>query len=591
MPIEDESPVDGRSSTATEKTQPVPPARIGWDPEFVPPAPEADPAAEWKRQGRSLSAKLIALIFSAMVVIFALLGYANIRLHRHHLEAATLASAERVSDVIKRSTSYHMLRNDREALYNVIGTIAAEPGVVKVRIFDKEGRIGYSSDPNEVGRAVDKRGEACYACHAQAQPLSKLNRPDRFRIYHVNGAGRVLGIINPIENEPACSNTACHAHPASQQILGVLDTNVSLAKADSGLAESTRLMLIYTVLAVILISVLTGVFVLRLVHRPVSILQRGTEQLAKGDLGYQIAINSKDELGDLAHSFNIMSLQLRAANEEITSWARTLEARVEDKTNELKRAHDHVVLVEKMASIGKMAAVVAHEINNPLSGILTYAKLLKKWVQRVEGNEQKRTEIRECLDLVESESKRCGDLVKNLLMFSRTAPMNLEWANVNQVVDRCIRLVQHQLDLGNIQLQTELSEDLPMLHCDPAQVEQVLLALVMNAIDAMPRGGNLLVRTRSLPQSKRIEVQVRDDGVGIQPDLLPRMFEPFLTTKETGKGVGLGLAISKTIVERHGGVIEVESQPGRGTTFYIFLPVDAHLVSEPAAAMAEKSSG
>jgi len=176
---------------------------------------------------------------------------------------------------------------------------------------------------------------------------------------------------------------------------------------------------------------------------------------------------------------------------------------------------------------------------------------------------------------VESESKRCGDLVKNLLMFSRSAPMNLEWADVNQVVDRCIRLVQHHLDLGNVQLQVETASDLPLLHCDPAQVEQVLLALVMNAIDAMPRGGNLMVRTRSLPQSRQIEIQVRDDGVGIPPDLLPRLFEPFLTTKETGKGVGLGLAISKTIVERHGGVIEVESQPGRGTTFYIFLPVDA----------------
>lgn len=510
-----------------------------------------------------------------MVVIFALLGYANIRLHRQHLEAATLTSAERVSDVIRRSTSYYMLRNDREALYQTITTMAREPGIVKIRIFDKEGKIGFSTNPSEVNHSVDKRAEACYACHAQAQPLAKLNRPDRFRIYRANGSGRVLGIINPIENEPACSNAACHAHPPSQKILGVLDANLSLAKADASLAESTRMMLVYTVLAVILISVLTGVFVLRLVHRPVQILKRGTEELARGDLGYQIAVESSDELGDLAHSFNIMSLQLRAANEEITSWARTLETRVEDKTNELKRAHEHVVQVEKMASIGKMAAVVAHEINNPLSGILTYAKLLKKWVQKVEGNEQKRTEIRECLDLVESESKRCGDLVKNLLMFSRTAPMNLEWADVNQLVDRSIRLVQHQLDLGNVQLQLELAQDLPTLHCDPNQVEQVLLALVMNAIDAMPRGGILMVRTRSLPQSRQIEVQVRDDGVGIPPDLLPRLFEPFLTTKETGKGVGLGLAISKTIVERHGGVIEVESQPGRGTTFYIFLPVDA----------------
>ncbi len=572
---------------AAHGTRPVVYGGIGWDAKSRPPLASPEPDGAWSKHGRSLSAKLIALLFAAMVVIFTLLGYANIRLHRQHLEATTLASAERVSDVIKRSTSYHMLRNDREALYNTITTMAAEPGIVRIRIFDQEGKIGFSTDPNEVGHTVDKRAEACYGCHAQAQPLAKLNRPDRFRIYRANGSGRVLGIINPIENEPACSNAACHAHPASQQILGVLDTNLSLAKADASTAESTRLMLIYTVLAVVVISVISGVFVLRLVHRPVQILKRGTEELARGDLGYQISFESNDELGDLAHSFNIMSLQLRAANEEITSWARTLEARVEEKTNELKRAHEHVVQVEKMASIGKMAAVVAHEINNPLSGILTYAKLLKKWLQKVEADETKRAEIRECLDLVETESKRCGDLVKNLLMFSRTAPMNLEWADVNMVVDRCIRLVQHQLDLGNVQLQLELADDVPTLHCDPAQVEQVLLALVMNAIDAMPRGGNLLVRTRSLPQSRQVEIQVRDDGVGIAPDLLARLFEPFLTTKETGTGVELGLAISKTIVERHGGQIEVESQPGRGTTFYIFLPVDAQLVSDPASAMAK----
>ncbi len=569
----------------TRSGQPPPVEAPGytWEPHSAPPPEPAEVVPAWRRLSQSLSAKLIIMLVAAMLVIFAALGYANIRLHRQNLESAALASAERTSDVIKRSTSYHMLRNDREALYEVIRTIGHEPGMVRIRIFDQEGNVRYSSDPGEINHSVNKSAEACYGCHAQAQPLVKLNRPDRFRIFR-GDSGRVLGIINPIENEPSCSNAACHAHPASQKILGVLDTNVSLASADAGISASTRLMLVYTVLAVVVVSLLSGLFVLRLVHRPVQVLKRGTEELARGDLGYQITVGSRDELGDLAHSFNLMSLQLRAAHEEITSWARTLEARVEEKTNELKRAHDHVVHVEKMASIGKMAAVVAHEINNPLSGILTYAKLLKKWVQRVDAEDSRRKEIQECLGLIESESRRCGDLVKNLLTFSRTSPINLEWTDANVIVDRCVRLVQHQLDLNGIALQLELSDDAPPLHCDAAQVEQVLLALVMNAIDAMPRGGNLLLRTRWLPQSRQVEMQVRDDGMGIPPDLLPRLFEPFLTTKETGKGVGLGLAISKSIVERHGGEIEVESQPGRGTTFYVFLPVDAAAVHAPAAA-------
>src|SRR5579863_2132711 len=176
-------------------------------------------ALGWKRLTNSISAKLIGSLLAVMVVIFALLGYLNIRLHRQHLEAATLASAERVSDVIKRSATYYMLRNDREGLYHTIQTMADEPGMVKVRIFDQEGRISYSTDARETGQVVDKAAEACYGCHSQSQPLIKLNRPDRFRIYRNSEGARVLGIITPIENQPACATADCHAHPASQRIL------------------------------------------------------------------------------------------------------------------------------------------------------------------------------------------------------------------------------------------------------------------------------------------------------------------------------------------------------------------------------------
>ncbi len=550
------------------------PIRLPADPERPSASSGALGDRRFGRISRSLSAKLILVLLVAGVAIFSLLGYLNIRLHRKNLEQATLQSAERMGDVIKRSTEYHMLRNDNVALYAQIRTMGAEPGILRIRIFNQEGRISFSTDEKELNKYVDKRAEACYACHAQAQPLTRLDRPDRFRIFRPNGE-RVLGVITPIENKPTCSNADCHAHPASQKILGVLDTDLSLARADAQIAQDTRLMAGYTLFGVAVIVVLTGLFVWKFVHAPVKVLKAGTERLGKGQLGYQISVDSQDELGELAESFNDMSRQLREAHQEITSWAHTLEERVDEKTRELKRANDHALQVEKMASIGKLAAIVAHEINNPLAGILTYSKLLRKWASHTPWKEERRQEVCSALELIETESRRCGEIVKNLLTFSRSAPMNLEWAALNPIVDRCLRLVRHQLELGNITLNADLAPDLPNVQCDAAQLEQLVLALVMNAIDAMPRGGNLLVRTRSLPQSRQVEVQVRDDGVGIPPDLLPRLFEPFLTTKETGKGVGLGLAISKTIVERHGGVIEVESQPGRGTTFYIFLPVEA----------------
>ncbi|HKW76707.1 MAG TPA: ATP-binding protein, partial [Terriglobales bacterium] len=241
----------------------------------------------------------------------------------------------------------------------------------------------------------------------------------------------------------------------------------------------------------------------------------------------------------------------------------------------------HALHTEKMASIGKMAAVLAHEINNPLSGILTYAKLLHKWIDNENGSLIRRQEICDSLDLIASESRRCGDLVKNLLAFSRATPMNLQATDLNRVMEQSLRLVQHQLDLAAVQVQTQLDPDLPLVQCDGAQIEQVLLALMMNAIDAMPQGGNLWLTTKTVQESNQVQIVVRDDGTGIAPEILPQIFEPFLTTKETGRGVGLGLAISHSILEWHNGRIEVQSELGRGTTFTVTLPGETESTAVP----------
>lgn len=539
------------------------------------PAPEAKPSnsRRWTSFTRSLSAKLILLLIAGMVVIFALQGYLNIRLHRQNLEAATLLSAERESDIIKRSTSYYMLRNDRDGLYNAMSTVAHEPGVVRIRVINPEGQIRFSTDPREINTSVNKQAEACYGCHAQSQPLARLNRPDRFRIFRLGTGERVLGVIDPIENAPACSNAACHAHPASQQILGVLDSNLSLAQADANLAGDIRHMLAYTVIAVAVISALSGIFVWRVVQGPLKSLESGTERLAAGDLGLQIGVRSNDELGELAASFNTMSRQLREAREESQSWARTLEQRVEQKTLELKRADEQMVQAEKLAATGKLAAIVAHEINNPLAGILTYAKLLRKWTALCDRCNQE--QVRSSLELIESESRRCGEIVKNLLVFARAAPMNPHLSDLNAVLDRCVRLVRHPLDIAGIHAQLDLDRTLPAVLCDIAHIEQAILALVMNAIEAMPRGGTLRLASRYLPAANQVTVQVQDDGVGIAAEVLPNLFEPFYTTHERKHSLGLGLAISKNIVERHRGRIEVQSQAGKGTVFTLTLPVRA----------------
>jgi two-component system NtrC family sensor kinase len=507
------------------------------------------------RVSRSVAAKLFFVVLLVLVFNLGLLGYVNVRLHRQHLDAARLASAERMSDIVRRSTSYYMLRNDREALHNIVRTIGQEPGITRLRIVNHEGRVGFSTHRDEIGTVV--------AIPGAGVPLQQS------RVFLAGGERR-LAVTTPIHNAPGCASSACHAHPESQRVLGLLDINQSLAEADQDVRRASLQFVSYSAVAVLLTLATIGALVWYFVHEPVRMLLHGTVRVGSGDLDVQIPVRTHDELGELASSFNDMSRQLRDARHESDVWARNLEERVQRKTAELQRAQEQMIQAEKLTSLGKLAAVVAHEINNPLSGILTYAKLLRKWIERGDSLEKHSEEMREALQLIENESRRCGEIVRSLLTFSRVQPLNISDFDVNPVVQQTIRLVEHKLDLGNITPRLELGANLPRIRGDAGQIEQLLLALVMNAIEAMPHEGVLHIATTASPDGG-VTIRVADDGVGIPPEILPRLFEPFTTTKED-KGVGLGLAISRTIVDRHAGSIEVQSEPGKGTAFTITIP-------------------
>jgi two-component system NtrC family sensor kinase len=245
-------------------------------------------------------------------------------------------------------------------------------------------------------------------------------------------------------------------------------------------------------------------------------------------------------------------------------WTRTLEARVDQKTRELDQAYYHLIQSEKMASLGKLAAVVAHEINNPLAGILTYCKLAARLLVKPEAQAEHAAEAAKYLQIIEAESRRCGTIVKNLLTFARQAPLNPQRNDLNAVVERCLLLVEHQLDLQLVDLVKNLDAQIPAITCDASQVQQALLALMVNAVEAMPKGGRLTVTTTFDSDQLLARVRVSDEG--------PHIFEPFFTTKEGEKGVGLGLAIAFGIAQQHGGNIEVVSTREAGTTFTLVLP-------------------
>jgi len=224
----------------------------------------------------SLSLKLSVCLIGSLLVVFGLIGYRHIRLHERDLQELTITSAERIADIIKNSTRYSMMRNQRDAVFQIIQTIGHEPGISKIRIFNQDGSIRYSTDGHEVGRQVDKKAEACYACHAQEQPLTRLNRPDRVRVYETASGERILGLIAPIENSPDCAGVGCHVSPAHQTVLGVLDVTLSLRKADEMIVEGRRQIAGGVFLAAALISGVFGVLIWVVVYRPVLQLSEGT---------------------------------------------------------------------------------------------------------------------------------------------------------------------------------------------------------------------------------------------------------------------------------------------------------------------------
>jgi two-component system NtrC family sensor kinase len=385
----------------------------------------------------------------------------------------------------------------------------------------------------------------------------------------------LLGLITPIYNATACAGTNCHPGPEEQQVLGVIDMQMSLAGIDQTLRRHNRRFLYHICLLMVIIASTCGLFVWVFVHVPVKALIRGTEQIRAGDLDHRISLRSRAEIGRLATSFNQMAADLGEAQKELKEWTRTLEQRVDEKTRNLQQAQEHMVRKEKMASLGTLAAVVAHEINNPLSGVLTYTKLVHKLMSG-EGPKPERVEsIRKYLKTMEAEIARCGDIVSNLLEFSRKSGSATEEADLNGIVERTLFLIGHKLKLQEIHLEKHFSPDLPLVTCDADQIQQALLAVIMNAIDAMPEGGVLKVLTRLGPAlnggERSVEIEIKDSGVGIPHEVIGRLFDPFFTTKQDKKSVGLGLSVVHGIVKSHHGKIDVQSEPGN-TSFLITLP-------------------
>jgi two-component system NtrC family sensor kinase len=617
--------------------------------------------------GRKIGFKLTFGVVLTVLLAIGIFAYFNIQSETKSLLSEVERHANQLSEAVKSDTEYDMLHNDRERIHESIRRIGRQDSIDRVRVFNKSGEIIYSSDSVEIGKMVDKKAESCYRCHLAGKPLDHLEMQERTRVFRPNrDSSRLLGIINPIYNSSSCWTAACHAHPKTQTVLGVLDVTIPLTEVDRNIRRSQVAVVVFAVSAILILSLIVGFMVRGWIDRPVQELLTGMRQVAGGNLAHRVEVKRDDELGILARSFNNM-------------------------TENLAQARLQLFQSDKLASLGRLAAGVAHEINNPLTAVLTYSSYLQK-------RSQGRPEMRDDLNVIVSETIRCREIVKSLLDFARQTVPKKRQADINEIISRAVTVIENQLALGRVKLVMDLGSALPDVTVDANQIQQVLINLMVNASDAIGENsgtikvtsGAVSVASTEVLQIKRalcpkrhdlidrkvridakpaismrfrkkehtglihlnpmygsvehrlgdmpalgedvelicpdcsisllaegehcpdcgapiyafevplkgfvqgclregcgwhrweqvdttwndefVEVRVEDDGCGIPKSQIPKLFEPFATTKGQN-GTGLGLAVTWGIIDNHNGTISVESEVGAGTTFIIRIPV------------------
>ena len=431
----------------------------------------------------------VALTILAVIGVFA---YFNIQSEKHSLLLEVERHANQFSEHLKSDLRYDMLHNDRARIHDGINRISAQDNIDRIRIFNKAGEVIYSSDAPEIGSMVDLQAESCYACHSAGEPLVHMDQAERTRTFrpHPNSA-RLLGVINPIYNEPSCWSAACHAHPESQTVLGVLDVTIPLTDVDHNIRNATIAVIVFAISAIVILAVIIGLLVRWWIDRPVQDLLTATREIAGGNLGHRVEVQREDELGSLARSFNTMNDNLA-------------EARLQ------------LFQSDKLASLGRLAAGVAHEINNPLTAVLTNSSYLLK---RTRGD----VEVADDLQVIVNETIRCREIVKSLLDFARQTVPKKRKANVNEIIHRAATVIENQLSMRQVELIMNLDDELPDARVDANQVQQVFINLMVNALDAIgDNKGTITVSSKSISLSPQGVLQIKRALCRKRHDLVDR---------------------------------------------------------------------
>jgi two-component system NtrC family sensor kinase len=533
-----------------------------------------------------LAQRLVVPTTVIVIAVAAFSGLYTVTGEERQMLRMMSEGADQLSRSIISATWHAMLADRRDDAYQSMQTIAQKQGIDHIRIFNRNGLLTFSTRPEEISHQRDRGLDTCSACHISKLPLQQMDLAWRTQILRRPDGQRSLDMVTPIFNEPSCSQADCHAHPASVKVLGLLDVRLSLRSVDAELATMKVRVLVRVLVEIGLISLFIIFFTRHFVARPLLELVGSAQAISQMNLDRPVQVSDgSDEISHLARAFEVMRESLRAAHGEILKFTQTLEEKVEERSRQLQAAQQKLQNNDRLASLGTLAASVAHEINNPIAGVLNLSMLMQR-ILKDDGIPAGRVpEFRRYLAQVTYETSRVGRIVSDLLSFSRRGKPQRSAADLNRLVRTTVSLVDHKLKLANIALDMQLVEPLPSVHCDGGQIQQVVLNLVLNAAESMQSHGSGTVTVRTWPgeDGNTVKLSVSDVGDGIPAEILPRIFDPFFTTKMDGKGVGLGLAVSYGIVQAHGGDIEAKSKVGEGTVFTLTLPLQPP-VPPPAGA-------
>jgi signal transduction histidine kinase len=464
--------------------------------------------------------------------------------------------------LLNQYINHVMLTGTREEISDFFLDIDKSEEVRHIFLFDENGRIVFSSNENEIGREVGSFHWGLFE-----------NNKDSVN-FQVQDNRKIFSIVTPVRNRRDCQQ----CHTPAQQTLGALVLDISIVPAVKEVVKNRNWIILFALAGVVLVSAVITALTVVLVKRPVKRLISTMTEAERGNLDVRVDVKSRDELGKLARSFNSMI------------------ARLEQAKQDLQLQHEmQLQQAEKLASIGELASGIAHEIKNPLAGIGAAIQVISDEFNLKSTHSEIVNEIMNQLD-------RLNKNTRDLLSFARPAEPRFLPGNLNEILNKAIFFVRKQAEKQEVDIIEKMQRGIPKINLDPEQMQQVFLNIMLNAIQATPKGGTLTITTkmkqgilsratgssvaidssresalsetkdtREFETGKSVEISFNDTGKGIPQEQLNRIFNPFFTTKH--RGTGLGLAISRNIVEKHDGTIEVESQPEKGTNVTVVLPV------------------